>query len=616
MPSPRYDTSPARYVARIDRATGRELPGAIHADELLVHAHRDRHLVPMAAEVLASRLVSLTGSERLVRSALRGLKRAWGAVAAAGEAVTHDPAVGRATRRLLGFEHRDWFFRFRGPAPLPEAQRKVVLRALRQDARAALGATGRPPRLRVLLTGATGFLGKEILAQAAQDPHIAEVVCPIRSRWQRDPVTGRRRLESAARRGSALVRRLRLGPAAARKFHFVEGDIEKRGLGLRPQDRRRLLPRLTHVVHCAASVSFDEDYEGSFRANVAGSRNALGFSLDAQNAPRSAFVAHVAIETSYVHGRLGGRPAREGTLEFPRRFYNNFYEVTKAMAAVETERALWERGLRVIQILPSIVIGEARTGVNRGDTKVVNAPINAFGRAKAALDDRPHGWRWWLRAHLTALVATTFPADASAELNLVPVDRVAAGVLAALGAADAVGRRIHLASERRISAREMARVIEEELGLRVRMLDPTIARTVALPLARALLGLLGEGKLGRSLARLGGIFGGYSEWGQPVHAVGEDVRALALPVHRPDPLRALRMMCRYDRYVLRFGAVRDAAEVARREALWETAIDDIEFGTGRRAASLGAEEFRRCLERRVDFDRLPSATGSQKERAA
>src|SRR4029079_16363185 len=139
-------------------------------------------------------------------------------------------------------------------------------------------------------------------------------------------------------------------------------------------------------IHCAASVSFDDTYENSFRANVLGCRNALAFSLSVQRAPGAAFVAHVAIETSYIHGRKRRSIAQENALVFPRHFYNNFYELTKAMASIETDRFLIDEGLRVTQLLPSIVIGDLCTGNNRGDTKVVNAPINAFGRAKEAVD--------------------------------------------------------------------------------------------------------------------------------------------------------------------------------------------------------------------------------------
>ena len=99
----------------------------------------------------------------------------------------------------------------------------------------------------------------------------------------------------------------------------------------------------------------------------------------------AAVSAHAAVETSYVHGRAARGRLPEDGLEFPARYYNNFYELTKALAALETDRALLDQGLRVVQILPSIVTGDSRTGNNRGDSKV-NAPIHACGRIQQALD--------------------------------------------------------------------------------------------------------------------------------------------------------------------------------------------------------------------------------------
>ncbi len=57
-----------------------------------------------------------------------------------------------------------------------------------------------------------------------------------------------------------------------------------------------------------------------------------------QQAEGSPFVGHVAIETSYIHGRKRRSIAQENALVFPRHFYNNFYELTKAMASIETDR--------------------------------------------------------------------------------------------------------------------------------------------------------------------------------------------------------------------------------------------------------------------------------------
>jgi nucleoside-diphosphate-sugar epimerase len=598
-------SSPSRYVARIDRRSGRELRSPIRPDELLVHAYRDRHPLRLTVQVLASRLGAATGSEWLVRRAVRAVDALGSSFAAGLGHLAGSESAGRTAGRLLGVAQRGERMRFRSSRLCGCAARARIER-LRLQARAALGEGGCAHRFRILLTGATGFLGKEILAQAAEDPHVEEVLCLVRPQAIRDPRSGRVAGQvGACERGQRLLHQLGIRGPAASKFRFVRGDVEKPMLGLGHREIDRLRPRLTHLVHCAASVSFDASYEDSFRANVLGSRNALRLSLALQRASGSPFVAHLAIETSFIHGRAARSQAPEGRLAFPAHFYNNFYELTKAMATLETERFMLDRGLRVVQLMPSIVVGHSRTGNNRGDTKVVNAPVNAFGRAKQVLSRLAAGrWSDRLRARALAPLATAFPADLTAELNLVPVDRVAAGVLAALTTPAAVGARIQLATDHPISAAAIARVIQEELGVRVHLLDPTLSRKGLALCVKPLLEALGETRLADCVDRLAGVFGGYTEWGQPIYGVGNDVRILALPVLRPDTLAAFRMLCRHNAYVQEFGRVKDPDEVARREQLWEQALDSIEQETGCAPATLSALEFRRQLQQRIDLPRF------------
>jgi nucleoside-diphosphate-sugar epimerase len=577
---------------------GEEVPGLIEPEELLVHAHRDKHPVEIAAQFLASRLVRMTRDEEAVRKALRAAHDLGMKLAASIGSATGSRTAARLARKALGVVERDVVFQFREPTHLSEKQVRTRIARLQADARRALETVGSSASFRVLLTGGTGFLGKEILVQAAEDPRIGELVALVRPETLRDPKTKQAlRVLSAQERGALLLRRLGIEGARARKFRFVAGDIEKPDLGVEASELRRLRGSLTHVVHCAASVAFDDPYERSYRANVLGCLNALEFSLGVQNAPRSRFVHHVAIETSYIHGRKKKSIAQEAALVFPRHFYNNYYELTKAMASIETDRFIVERGLRVAQLLPAIVIGHARTGNNRGDTKVVNAPINAFGRAKEAaerLGDGPKAW-------LLGAVVNSFPGDPSAELNLVPVDRVVSGIRAALTAPDAVGIRIHLATDNRIRSEDIVRVVREELGVSVRLADPTLFRNFTLPVVKATLERMGEAKLAGVLEKLGAIFGGYGEWGQPVHEVGNDVRVLGLSLDRPRTHHAFRMLCRHNRYVQDFGRVRDPDEVARRERLWERTIEAVEAATGRHGAALGADEFRSEMGARMDL---------------
>jgi len=597
-----YDSDPAQYVKRVNKHTGQEIPGPINPDELLIHSYRDRHPLEVAAQFLASRIIRLTGSEGLARHGLRVVNTVGSLMAQAVGAVVGSPDLEQQAKKVLGVVDRDAIFQFRTPGHLVEKEVAARVERLQRDARALLRARGRNPRLVVLLTGATGFVGKEILRQAAKDPRIAEVIAVVRPETLRDPKTKAvTKVLSPQERGALLLRRLQIAGAAAQKFRFIGGDIEKPNLGVAPTAVEGLRRTLTHVIHCAASVSFDDPYEASFRANVLGCRNALTFSLGLQQSEGSPFITHIAIETSYVHGRKRHSFAQEHVLDFPRHFYNNFYELTKAMASIETDRFLIEKGLRVAQLLPAIVIGDSRTGINRGDTKVVNAPVNAFGRVHQAAV-QANGLNEQLKAWLIGVVANSFPGDATAEINLVPVDRVVAGILAALAAPDAVGQRIHLATDNRIRFDDMMRIIKEELGVTVRRADPTLYRNVTLPVVKTVLNAINENRLADGLERLGTIFGGYSEWGQLVHRVGNDVRVLGLPLRRPNTEHAFRMLCRHNMYVQNFGRVRDADEIARRGALWEQACTALEHKTGHEVGAIAADDFRRLIAEEIALD--------------
>ena len=595
-------STPAQYVMRVNKYTGEELPGPIDPDELLIHSYRDQHPVEIVAQFLASRVIHLTGSEGVARQCLRAFNSIGTLMAQSVGMVLRNGDLEQQVKKWLGVVDRDTIFQFRIPAHLAEQEVATRIERLQRDARALLRARGRKPRLVVLLTGATGFVGKEILQQAARDPRVAEVIAVVRPETLRDPKSKTAiQVLSPQERGALVLRRLNIVGKAAQKFRFVEGDIEKPNLGIDATVMAELRRSVTHVIHCAASVSFDDPYETSFRANVLGCRNALTFSLGLQQSEGSPFISHIAIETSYIHGRKRHSFAQEHVLDFPRHFYNNFYELTKAMASIETDRFLIEKGLRVAQLLPSIVIGDSRTGTNRGDTKVVNAPVNAFGRVHQAAV-QASGLPEQLKAWLIGFVANSFPGDVTAEINLVPVDRVVAGIIEALAAPEAIGQRIHLATDNRIRFDDMMRIIKEELGVYVHQADPTLYRNVTLPVVKMVLTALNEHRLADGLERLGAIFGGYSEWGQLVHRVGNDVRVLGLSLRRPNTEQAFRMLCRHNMYVQDFGRVRDADEIARREAVWEAMCTALEHKTGHEVGAIAADDFRRLVVEEIALD--------------
>jgi thioester reductase-like protein len=223
----------------------------------------------------------------------------------------------------------------------------------------------------VFLTGATGFVGREILS---------------------------RFLDRDDRHVFALVRADNDDEAAGRlpahdRLTAVAGDIETDGLGLADGSRERLSREVTTVVHCAASVSFDMPLDESRSVNVEGTRRVLDFARSCTRLERFSYVS-----TAYVAGEPGGL-FREDELAVGQQFRNP-YERSK----FEAELALRSEGADLpLQILrPSIVVGDSTTG-RTSSFNVLYAPLKAFARG----------------------AVPAIPARRDAPVDIVPVDYVA-----------------------------------------------------------------------------------------------------------------------------------------------------------------------------------------------
>ena len=596
------EMEPSRYIEKVSLITEEVMDEKILPRHLLVHHHRDYHPADVQARRFMSKMMGETGDEELVRQKMKEIRELGHRTSEKIAGILGKPPE-KIAKALFGLKKKEYFFRYR-KSPHTREEVDAILARLKAEAESQLERCRRGDYLgvRVLLTGGTGFVGQEIIWQAAHDADIAEMVVLIRPKEIKDRKTGKViEVHSPALRGQQLLRRLWIeDPALSSKFRFIAGDVEEPNLGVSDADLAELKTTLTHVIHCAASVAFDDPYPISFRANVQGTLNALSFSEQLQNTPGSPFVAHLAIETSYIHGRQTKDLAREDEIVFPRNFYNNYYELTKAMASIETERYMLDRGLRVVQLCPAIVIGESRAGNNRGDTKVVNAPVNVFGRAHEALQHEKGTFFNRTRAAALARMALLFPGDPTAEINLISVDRVVQGIIAALKRPQAIGERVHLATDNRLRSQQIRDIVYDELGVEIRLADPTTHRTITLPVLSKILGSMGQEKLATALEKLGTIFGGYSEWGQPIHEVGNDVRVLGLSENRPVTEYCFRMLCRHNRYVQRFGKIKDPDEISRREKIWWDLIVELEQELGHAVGGMDPEKFREFIRSRIE----------------
>jgi thioester reductase-like protein len=299
----------------------------------------------------------------------------------------------------------------------------------------------------VLLTGATGFVGMEILARylARTD---ATVFVAVRARDS---------AEADARLGRTLDCLFGAEDAYRDRVFAVRADIERPGLGLEDAHREALAEHITGIVHCAASVSFSLSLEDSRRVNVEGTRNVLALAEACDRRGGLSFLSYVS--TAYVAGAHAG-PFGEDQLELGQSFRNP-YEQSK-FEAERLVRSYADR-LPIVIFRPSIVVGEQSTGWT-ASFNVLYTPLKAFVRGLLpAMPAR--------RSAPVDVVPVDYVADAIVELSAPPAAPCETYNLVAGPNATTVGRLIELSAER-LSRREPV------------VIPPSFFRRVIYPLLR------------------------------------------------------------------------------------------------------------------------------------
>ena len=127
----------------------------------------------------------------------------------------------------------------------------------------------------ILLTGGTGFYGQGLLAKILRSlPGVRRIYLPMRRRRSNDGSvqTVDSRLSDLFST-SAVFSPFRLkDPAgftdAVERVVAVESDMLEPGLGIKADDRKRLVDELDLIISCAATVSFDDPLDHSLRLNT------------------------------------------------------------------------------------------------------------------------------------------------------------------------------------------------------------------------------------------------------------------------------------------------------------------------------------------------------------
>jgi thioester reductase-like protein len=299
---------------------------------------------------------------------------------------------------------------------------------------------------KILLTGATGFIGGELLRRLARrDPR--RLVCIVRAE---DDL-------AAAERGQQVLL-TQFGAERARTsrrlraIEWVAGDVQSPRLGLSSTRFEALATEIQEIFHCAASTSFDQTLEDARSINVQGVKSIFALARAANE--RGGFRRLNHVSTAYVSGTAKGHVEADHLPADDPRNFRNTYERTKAEAERFLRSHMDEVPITVSR--PSIVVGDSQTG-RTTNWNVVYFPMRlmAWGRLPFASASGP------------------------AILDVVPVDYVAESVLALAARKDTVGKTYHVtAGDDALSVHDVIR--ETYAGVARRTGEPAQVKTRAL----------------------------------------------------------------------------------------------------------------------------------------
>jgi thioester reductase-like protein/NADP-dependent 3-hydroxy acid dehydrogenase YdfG len=285
-------------------------------------------------------------------------------------------------------------------------------------------------RMRYVVTGGTGFIGRRVVSRLLDARPDAEV-------W-------------------VLVRRASLGRFECLASQWGErakplvGDLAKPDLGLSQQAIAEL-GNVEHVVHCAAIYDITAAEDEQRAANVEGTRAVIELArrLDAT-------LHHVS--SIAVAGDFRGEYT-EADFDVGQRLPTPYHQ-TKFEAELLVRSA---PGLRHRIYRPAVVVGDSRTG----EMDKVDGPYYFFG----------------VLAKLAALPSfTPIMLPDTGRTNIVPVDYVVDALVALLHTDGRDGQTFHLTAPKTIGLRGIYRGIAAAAGLPP--LRGSLPRSVAAPLLK------------------------------------------------------------------------------------------------------------------------------------
>lgn len=270
----------------------------------------------------------------------------------------------------------------------------------------------------LLITGATGFIGRHVCATLT---HHHDVLAVLRQPDTQLPAL-RQQVDALGGQGQRL--------------HAVPGDLDQPGLGL-PED----LPRPRAIIHLAARFAWQLDRASARQTNVDGSLAVA--ELARRHDCRLVFISGFMLANHAHLARLGIHDDTPETVDWQAVYRRaGGYEASKLEAAIRVRALAAETGLDWVEIQPATVAGHSRSGA-LDTSQPLFALLDNLARGRMAMvPGSPAHWLPLVAVdHLASLIATAavIPSPPARLLALDPSTPNLQGLLAI--AADVLGRR-------------------------------------------------------------------------------------------------------------------------------------------------------------------------------
>jgi fatty acid CoA ligase FadD9 len=237
-------------------------------------------------------------------------------------------------------------------------------------ASATVAAPASDRTMSVLITGATGFLGRFLCLEWLERlaPVGGKVICLVRGR---DADNARRRLEAAFDQGDERLS-ARFRELASAHLDIVQGDISQPGLGLGEDMFARLAQGVDHILHAGAMVNHVLSYGDMFEANVVGTAELIRLAISGKR-KQVDYISSVAV-AHMVSGLMASSEGDDIRVAMPRMAlsddYANGYGLGKWACEALLRNAHDRYGFGVNVFRPSMILPHSvyRGQINHADT--------------------------------------------------------------------------------------------------------------------------------------------------------------------------------------------------------------------------------------------------------